>query len=57
LVDWRLAVVFIGGGGVVGLVETPLASRLGASCGALNVVFSGVTAVVAIYLRARTALA
>jgi uncharacterized protein len=54
LVDWRLAVVFIAGGGLVG---TRLAGRLGAHRGALNVVFSGVTAVVAIYMLARTALA
>ena len=56
LVDWRLAVVFIAGGGLGGLVGTRLAGRLGAHRGALNVVFSSVAAVVAVYMLARTAL-
>ena len=43
--------MLITGGGLGGLVGT----RLAASRGALNVVFSGVTTVVAIYMLARMA--
>jgi hypothetical protein len=46
--------VFIAGGGLVG---TRLSGRLCASRGAFNVVFSGVTTVVAIHTLARPALA
>lgn len=54
LVDWRLAITFIGGGVVGGLTGGRMAQRLGAKRGALNAVFAGVILLVAIYMLARS---
>ena len=54
LVDWRLAIIFIGGGVVGGLLGGRMAQRLGAKRGALNAVFAGVILLVAIYMLARS---
>jgi uncharacterized membrane protein YfcA len=57
LVDWRLALTFIAGGVLGGLVGTRLAVNLASMQGALNTVFAGVIVIVAIYMLARTTLA
>ncbi|MBO0759234.1 MAG: sulfite exporter TauE/SafE family protein [Bradyrhizobiaceae bacterium] len=57
LVDWRLALTFIAGGVLGGLVGTRLAVTLASMQGALNTVFAGVIVIVAIYMLARTTLA
>jgi uncharacterized protein len=54
LVDWYLAATFIIGGFGGGLIGARLARRLGAYRGALNAVFAGVVALVAIYMLVRS---
>ncbi len=53
-VDLRLAIVFIGGGVVGGLVGGRIAKILGAKRGALNTIFAAVILLVAIYMLARS---
>ena len=55
LVDWRLALVFIGGGVLGGLIGGRLAHILRETRGALNAVFAGVIVLVAIYMIANSA--
>jgi uncharacterized membrane protein YfcA len=50
LVDWRLAVLFIGGGIVGGLAGVGAARVLGRQRGALNVLFACVIFMVAAYM-------
>ena len=54
LVDWRLAIIFIGGGIAGGLAGGRIAQLLGGKRGALNATFSAVIFLVAIYMLART---
>jgi uncharacterized protein len=56
-VDWQLALTFIAGGVLGGLVGTRLAVTLASMRGALNTVFASVIVLVAIYMLARTMLA
>ena len=56
LVDWRLAVMFIGGGVVAGLLGGRIAQTLGGKRGTLNAMFAGVIFLVAIYMLARSIL-
>ena len=56
LVDWRLAVMFIGGGVVGGLVGGRIAHSVGGKRGALNSIFAGVILLVAIYMLTRSVL-
>jgi uncharacterized membrane protein YfcA len=56
LVDWRLAVVFLAGGVLGGLAGGQLGHKLGKRRGALNVIFAGITAAVALYMLGRIAL-
>jgi uncharacterized membrane protein YfcA len=56
LVDWRLAVMFIGGGVVGGLVGGRIAHSVGGKRGALNSIFAGVILLVAIYTLTRSVL-
>ena len=56
LVDWRLAVVFIGGGLVGGLVGGRIAHSIGGKRGVLNSIFAGIILFVAIYMLARSVL-
>jgi uncharacterized membrane protein YfcA len=55
LVDWVLALIFVGGGVVGGFVGTYLARVLANRRGMLNVVFAAMIFLVAIYMLARTA--
>jgi uncharacterized membrane protein YfcA len=55
LVDWTLAGVFIAGGVVGGLLGGRLAARLSALKGMLNLVFTGLICVVAIYILYQSA--
>lgn len=55
LVDWKLAAVFLVGGVVGGLLGGGLAVRLAARKGMLNLVFSGLIFVVAIYMLYQSA--
>lgn len=57
LVDWRIALLFIGGGIAGGLVGTGFASRLAKQRGMLQRVFAGVVFVVAAYMLYRSLLA
>ena len=54
LVDWRLAIIFIGGGIAGGLAGGRIAQLLGGKRGALNATFAAVIFLVAIYMLART---
>ena len=56
LVDWRLAVMFIGGGVVGGLVGGRIAHSIGGKRGALNSIFAGAILLVAIYMLTRSVL-
>jgi uncharacterized membrane protein YfcA len=56
LVDWWLAVVFLAGGVLGGLAGGRAAHNLGNRRGALNVIFAGITAAVALYMLGRIAL-
>lgn len=53
LISWELAGLFVAGGIVGGLFGTRLARHLSARRGALNMVFSAVIIVVALYMLAR----
>ena len=55
LVDWKLAAVFLVGGVAGGLLGGSLAVRLAARKGMLNLVFSGLIFVVAIYMLYQSA--
>lgn len=55
LVDWPLAVVFVGGGMLGGLVGARAAGFLSTRKGVLNMAFAGLIIVVAIYMAAMTA--
>lgn len=57
LVDWPLAVVFIGGGVVGGLIGARVAGLLALQKGMLNMAFAGLIIVVAIYMAAQTVTA
>jgi uncharacterized membrane protein YfcA len=54
LVDWRLAVTFIGGGIAGGLVGGKIAHRLGGKRGTLNAMFAAIIFLVAIYMLVRS---
>ena len=56
LVDWRLAVVFLAGGVLGGLVGGRLARMLSGRRGALNVIFAALIVVVALYMLSRSVL-
>jgi uncharacterized membrane protein YfcA len=56
LVDWWLAIVFLAGGVLGGLAGGQAAHNLGNRRGALNVIFAGITAAVALYMLGRIAL-
>jgi hypothetical protein len=51
--DWRLALVFLAGGVLGGLPGGQAACKLGDKRGALNVIFAGITAAVALYMLGR----
>jgi uncharacterized membrane protein YfcA len=53
LLDWRLALVFLAGGVLGGLPGGQAACKLGDKRGALNVIFAGITAAVALYMLGR----
>ncbi len=55
LVEWWLAIIFIAGGALGGLIGTRSAHRLAAHRGMLNTVFSGLIAAVAVYMLIRSA--
>ena len=55
LVDWRVAIEYVGGGLAGGYVGLQLACRLGAHKNALNRVFAGLVFVVAFYMLYRNA--
>lgn len=57
LVDWRIAMLFIGGGVIGGLVGAGLATRLSRQRGALQRVFAAVVFAVAAYMLYRSLLA
>ncbi|WP_083591901.1 sulfite exporter TauE/SafE family protein [Aurantimonas sp. 22II-16-19i] len=57
LVDWPLAVVFVAGGIVGGLLGTLVARWLSGKKGALNVAFAGLIFVVAVYMLYKSAAA
>jgi uncharacterized membrane protein YfcA len=57
LVDWRVALLFIGGGLVGGVIGASFATHLSKQRGALQRVFAGVVFVVAAYMLYRTLLA
>ncbi len=54
LVDWRIALLFIGGGVIGGLIGAGFATRLSKQRGALQRVFAGVVFAVAAYMLWRT---
>ena len=56
-VDWRLALVFVGGGVIGGLAGAYLARHLARKKGALNLAFASLIIVVAIYMFWRSAAA
>jgi len=56
LIDWRVALLFIGGGLIGGAIGASLAQRLAAQRGALQRVFAGVVFVVAAYMLYRSLL-
>ncbi|MGE0038154.1 MAG: sulfite exporter TauE/SafE family protein [Xanthobacteraceae bacterium] len=53
-VDWRLALVFIGGGIAGGLLGGRVARKVGEKRGALNILLAVIISVVAIYMLVRT---
>lgn len=57
LIDWRIALLFIGGGLAGGLIGASFATHLSKQRGALQRVFAGVVFVVAAYMLYRTLLA
>lgn len=54
LIDWRIALLFIGGGIIGGAIGASFASKLAQQRGALQRVFAGVVLVVAAYMLWRT---
>jgi len=56
LVDWRLALLFIGSGIAGGLAGARVARRIGANRGALNVLLAALIVLVATYMLVRTLL-
>jgi uncharacterized protein len=56
LVDWKVAVEFIGGGIGGGLIGMAMATRLSVRGQLLNQIFAGIVAVVAIYILYRSGL-
>ncbi|HWM48340.1 MAG TPA: sulfite exporter TauE/SafE family protein [Xanthobacteraceae bacterium] len=56
LVDWRLALVFVLGGAVGGLLGGRAARWIGKRRGALNILFAAVICLVAIYMLVRSVL-
>jgi uncharacterized membrane protein YfcA len=54
LIDWRIALLFIGGGILGGLIGAGLATRLAQQRGVLQRVFAGVVFAVAAYMLWRT---
>ena len=54
LIDWRIALLFIGGGIIGGAIGASFASKLAQQRGALQRVFAGVVFVVAAYMLWRT---
>lgn len=56
LVDWRVALLFIGGGLVGGVIGASFATHLSKQRGALQRVFAGVVFLVAAYMLYRSAL-
>lgn len=56
LVDWRLALLFIGGGLVGGVIGASLATHLSKQRGVLQRVFAVIVVLVAIYMLYRSAL-
>jgi uncharacterized membrane protein YfcA len=57
LVDWRIALLFIGGGLIGGVIGASVATRLAKQRGALQRVFAGVVFVVAAYMLYRSLIA
>ncbi len=57
LIDWGIAVKFVIGGALGGLLGTSLATRLGAHQRVLSLIFAGVVFTVAAYMLVRTASA
>ncbi|MFN3582538.1 sulfite exporter TauE/SafE family protein [Phenylobacterium sp.] len=53
-VDWRLAALFVAGGVAGGVLGGRAGARLSERRGALNLLFAGVLALVAVYMLART---
>ncbi|SDI45293.1 hypothetical protein SAMN05216338_10238 [Bradyrhizobium sp. Rc2d] len=53
LIDWQIAVLFVGGGIFGGLIGARLAKSLGSSRGALTSVFAGLIFAIAIYVLFR----
>ena len=54
LLDWRVAGLYLAGGAVGGWIGSRLATRLGRSSkGTLNLIFSAVVALVALYILYR----
>jgi uncharacterized membrane protein YfcA len=53
-VDWRLALVFIGGGIAGGLIGGRLARKVGEKRGALNILLAAIISLVAIYMLVKT---
>jgi uncharacterized membrane protein YfcA len=54
LIDWRIALLFVGGGVVAGAFGAGLADRLAKQRGALQRIFAGVVFMVAAYMPWRT---
>jgi uncharacterized protein len=54
LVEWWLAIVFILGGALGGVIGTRSAHRLAAKRGTLNIVFAAIIAAVAVYMLSRS---
>jgi uncharacterized membrane protein YfcA len=54
LVDWRLALMFIAGGALGGLLGGWFSQFLGEKRGALNIVFAAIILLVALYMLARS---
>lgn len=54
-VDWRIAIVFVGGGVVGGLIGAQVAERLSRQQRTLQYIFAGVVSVTAVYILWRSA--